>query len=198
MNAFGLRWFQLYILAFMPYSDQVRQVLERLDATWNEAQEILASSAETDLGKMHHKADVEISMLGEPEFERGLTADEIPTSDRLKNSKVLGFRLPAFPDFAYLVNVAEIGYAWGQRLGRWPDAASPHIDTLEDLQPWAAVKSEALRAVTGAKKVDEFSYYELYEGAIRQRATGEPVEVLLEFDVELLQWAKPASEIGER
>ncbi|MCO5968920.1 hypothetical protein [Actinoallomurus soli] len=93
--------------------------------------------------------------------------------------------------------MARLGYAWGQRLGRRPDMTAPRIETLEDLRPWGSVKGEALGALTDAEKVDEFSYYELYEGRIRERRTGELIEVLVEFDVELLQWAMPASEARE-
>ncbi|MCO5968919.1 hypothetical protein [Actinoallomurus soli] len=83
MDAFGLREFQLYVLAFMPYSDQVQEVLDRLHATRDEAKDILRASNHTDLAKMHHKVDIEISMMGAPEYERDLTADEMPESERL-------------------------------------------------------------------------------------------------------------------
>lgn len=194
METFGLREFQLYLLAFMPYSDHVATALATLDASWDEAKQTLKSTKQTDLGQMIHKVDVEISMLGDPEYTMAVTEEDSDMPERLRGSTVYAFNVPVFRDYAYLINVTPQGYAWGQRLGRRPQSTAPRIETLEDLQPWVAVKDEVLPALEDAEQLDAFSYYEVYSGYIRQARTGERIKILAQFDVELLQWAQPADE----
>ncbi|WP_460355781.1 hypothetical protein [Actinoallomurus acanthiterrae] len=193
MVEFGLREFQLYILGHMPYSEHVAEALDGLDASWDAAKQAIKAVERMEIGKLVHTIDVEISVLGEPRRVFPVPAEDVEFADR-KESQVFAFELPVFEDFMYLVNVVPQGYCWGSRLGRRPDAKAPRIEALEDLRPWGAIKKEVLRELTKPEMIEGFSHYEVYKGTILERATGEPVEVLVEFDMELLQWVKRAND----
>jgi hypothetical protein len=190
VERFGLKEFQLYILAFMPHSDHLARALGTLDATWDDAKDALKSARQTGLGQMHHKVDVEISILGEPIYKTDLDLEPTDPPNGFENSQAFGFDLPVFADYLYLVNVTRHGFAWGQRLGRRPGSVASSIEAVEDLRPWECLKDEALDVLANATMVEGFSYNEVYSGRILERWSGERVEVLVGFDVGLLQWVE--------
>ncbi|MEV5748307.1 hypothetical protein AB0L00_10850 [Actinoallomurus sp. NPDC052308] len=174
----------------MSYSEKVAEVLAELDASWDDAKRVLESARRTELGKMVHTVDVEISILGEPEYQFDLADENSELPERFKDSRVFAFELPNFGDYMFLVNVTPRRYSWGQRLGRRPDVPMPRIDAVEDLRPWGSLKEEVLPALSRAHLVENFSYNEVYSGNMRERHSGGSIEVLVGFDVDLLQWVE--------
>lgn len=192
VDGFELREFQLYILAFMPDSERMTEALAALNATRDDAGAALESAKRIGLTQMRHKADLEFSILGDPVFSEYLKLEDIGSSVGVEGSKVHGFELPVFADYLYLVNVMANGFAWGQRFRRRPGAASPEIGAVEDLRTWKYLKDEVLGVLVDAVMVEGFSYNEVYSGTMVERRSGEQIEVLVGFDVDLLQWAEPA------
>jgi hypothetical protein len=189
MSYFGIREFQLHIIAIMPDSSVRSAALARLEAVDGDAQEALRSADAQGLFQLGHRIDLERSILGDEVYRVPLGVVEGEPTDMFDNSDVLAFHLPVFAGFDYAINVTVHGFVWGQRFVRQRNHSAPSVTSIQDLGPWKYVKEELEPFLRRKVVVDKFSFYEAISGEpVFGDSDGEIGErVILQFDFGLLQ-----------
>ncbi|WP_433794893.1 hypothetical protein [Actinoplanes sp. CA-252034] len=181
MPSFGIREFQLHMLATMPPSPRRDEALTELEAGEDDAKQALVAAREAGLFQAGHRVTVEAAMLGDPLYEF-----HPPETAGFEGSRALAFHLPVFRGFDFVLNVTPHGIVWGQGLARSRDTPVPEIRSLDDLQPWRFVRDEVASAMREPTVVDGFSFSESLSGFVASD------EVVARFDFDLLQAAGPA------
>ncbi|WP_162908408.1 hypothetical protein [Allorhizocola rhizosphaerae] len=196
MIEFGLREYQLHILATMPLSRRVMDALDELRATPDEARTTLNNAERVGLFRPGHLIELELSILGEPSTELSRPLPGEPFSESFAGSRAFAFQLPVFVGLHYVINVTPTGVVWGQHMARPMDQSTPMIETFDDLQPWRFVKEEVLAALRTHELIDEFSFSETYSGVMDEPRFAHGRSVVVRFDFGLLQEAQDATIAG--
>jgi hypothetical protein len=189
MSSFGIREFQLHIIATMPDSPVRSAALASLAAVGGDAEAALSSARAQGLFQPWHRIDLERSILGDEVYRVPLPAAEGEVPAAFAHSDVVAFHLPVFSGFDYAVNVSGQGLVWGQRFVRRRDHSVPSVASIRDLGPWRYTKEELEPFLRRRVVIDEFSFSETISGdpvfGDGHAATGE--RVTLRFDFGLLQ-----------
>lgn len=187
VSSFGIREFQLHMLATMPQSPQKAKALQELDAVEDDAKRALLAARGIGLFQPGHRVTVETAVLGDPPYEVYPLPHEVGHATGFADSRALAFHLPVFRDFDYVLNVTPGGVVWGQGMARSRDAPVPKIHSLSDLRPWRFVRAEVESAMSGPTIVEEFSFSESISGVVASGVFGEGERVIARFDFGLLQ-----------
>jgi hypothetical protein len=187
MAGFGVREFQLHMLALMPPSRPVADALAELDASEDDARQALAAARDVGLLDPTHRIGLERSILPEPIHQ---SARPIPSpddaSDEFGTSTSLGFRLPVFRCLDYVVNVTTAGFVWGQHLARARGCQPPEITSPDELRPWRITRDEFRSTMRDVVLDEGFNSYEVLTGTLRGAG---PARVWARFEFGLLQAA---------
>jgi hypothetical protein len=182
-----LRWFQLYLLGNMRAAPMVERALRTLGANATEMEHACEKLAARELSASSSSVELLREILGLPHTVTALVT--LNEQSPFRGSKTLGFRLPLWPAFEFLVNVHPHGYAWGLRFARSSDQTPIPPDgarTVGELAPWTTTIEEVTSRFGPAQREDRWGVWEDWSLSAAEAPGMAAKRYLLSFDFALL------------